>query len=129
MRLKDFITETSTRVLRSRLETRLRQLEADLKDMNVSPSSQKVADAIDDVRDEIKDVKAEIASLKEGTHGYTAEDAQQKHVVTIKQSLDQISQLVEQKYAVPQSSWGAAGDLAHVAKSLEEIVEFLTNPA
>jgi uncharacterized protein YukE len=120
--------ETDKRVQRVRLEAKLKQLEADLKDMNVSPSSQKVADAIDDVRDEIKDVKAELAALKEGTYGYTAGEAHQRHVVAVKEALDKISQLVEQKYASAAApSWGSAGDLSHVARELDNIIEFLSS--
>jgi uncharacterized protein YukE len=129
MRLTQFLQETSKSEKLVALKAKLAKLEADYKDMNVTPTSQKIADAIDAARDEIKDVKKEIAALNENV-GYDAADAYMARVREVKDLLAQISNLVDQhnkKQQANATSWGFAGDMAHVAEQLRDIGEFLSD--
>ena len=107
---------------------------ADLRDFLASVprtlSSPEQYDEVDDARDEVRELEAYLAGQSVQESAATAEAAYAARTQQCKDILAKIGQYLDvhaQKQQGNASSWGFAGDLAHVYSQLEEIWEFLTS--
>lgn len=108
---------------------------ADLRDFLASVprnlTSQEQYDEVDDARDEIRELEAYIrgkSQVRESAN--TAEASYQTRLTQCKELIQKLSQSLDahaQKQRENPASWGFAGDLAHIATQLEEILEFMNS--
>lgn len=108
---------------------------ADLRDFLSSVprnlTSQDQYDEVDDARDEIRELEAYIrgkSQVRESAN--TADASYQTRLSQCKELIQKLSQSLDahaQKQQGNPASWGFAGDLAHIATQLEEILEFVNS--
>lgn len=129
MKRKRQIKEAVSNMPMDAAKSRLASLKADLAEMPRTLHSQEQYDAVDDIRDEIKELEAYISGgvVKESA---SAADAYGTRIAQVRELLSKIDRSLvshTERQSGNADSWGFAGDLAHVAEQLEDILEFLTS--